>query len=87
MQIDALNRRARERYGAFVTAMDAVLHALDETNSLISRVQRKPAGPGWTVATREELRGIRRGALEELERLRRKTKKYEAELISRDWRL
>ena len=87
MQIDALNRRARERYGMFVAAMDMVRHVLDEANTLINRAQRKPAGPGWTVATKEELRGMRRGAFEELERLRRKTKKYEAELISRDWRL
>jgi hypothetical protein len=87
MQIEALNRRARERYGTFVGAMDMVLHALDETNALINRIQRKPAGPGWTVATKEELRGMRRAAFEELERLRRKSKKYEAELISREWRL
>ena len=87
MQVEALNRRARERYSSFVTAMDAVLHALDETNLVINKVRRKPAGPGWTVATKEELRGMRRAAFEELERLRRKTKKYEAELISQDWRL
>jgi hypothetical protein len=87
VQIDALNRRARERYGTFIAAMDMVRHALDEANTLINRAQRKPVGPGWMVATKEELRGMRRGAFEELERLRRKTKKYEAELISRDWRL
>jgi hypothetical protein len=87
MQIETMNRRARERYGTFVAAMDMVLHALDETNVVINKVRRRPTGPGWTVATKDELRGMRRGAFEELERLRRKTKKYEAELISRDWRL
>ena len=30
---------------------------------------------------------MRREAMEELERLRKKAKRYEAELISRDWRL
>ena len=87
MQIEPVNRRARARYGTFVAAMDMVVHALDETNKVIDRVQKKPAGPGWTVATKAELRGMRRTAFEELERLRRKAKKYEAELQSREWRL
>jgi hypothetical protein len=87
MQIPAVNRRARERYTTFVTAMDMVMHALDETNKVIGRVGKKSSGPGWTVATKAELRGMRRGAFEELERLRSKTKKYEADLLSREWRL
>lgn len=87
MQIEAVNRRARERYATFVTAMDLVLHALEETHKVIGRVGKKPTGPGWTVATRAELRGMHRTALEELGRLRTKTKKYEAELVSREWRL
>jgi adenylosuccinate synthase len=87
MQIEAVNRRARERYATFVTAMEMVMHALEETNTLIAKVGKKPGGFGWTVATKAELRGIRRGAFEELERLRTKTKKYEADLKSRDWRL
>ena len=33
------------------------------------------------------MQGLRRTAIEELERLRKKSKRYEAELISRDWRL
>ena len=87
MQIEKVTKRARERYGSFVTAMDMVMHALEEANKLVGKVG-KPAGrQGWTVATRAELRGMRRAAFEELERLRSKTKKYEAELISRDWRL
>ena len=87
MQIEAVNRRARERYGTFVTAMDMVMHALDETNSVINKVQKKTGVVGWRVATKAELRAMRRNASEELERLRRKTKKYEAELVSRNWRL
>jgi hypothetical protein len=87
MQIEPINRRARERYGTFVAAMDMVMHALEETISVINKVANKPAGPGWRVATKAELRAMRRGAVEELERLRAKSKKYEAELVSRTWRL
>ena len=39
------------------------------------------------MPTREELQGLKRTATEELERLRAKSKKYEAELVSREWRL
>jgi hypothetical protein len=85
MQIEAVNRRARERYATFVTAMGMVMHALDETNSVINKVGKQPGG--WRVATKAELRALRRGAHEELERLRAKSKKYEAELVSRNWRL
>lgn len=87
MQIGAINRRARQRYAAFVGAMDMVRQTLDEVNKLVAKVEKRPHSTSWTVATREELQGLRRTAIEELERLRKKSKRYEAELISRDWRL
>ncbi|MEU0466704.1 hypothetical protein ABZ215_22105 [Amycolatopsis sp. NPDC006131] len=87
MQIDAINRRARERYGSFVVAMDLVLEALEDLTGLIEKVDDKHAGSGWTVATQDELKGYRTQATDELERLRTAAKKYETELVSRDWRV
>jgi len=87
MQIGAVNRRARQRYASFVTAMEMVRTALDEVNVLVLKVEKRPHSTGWTVSTRSELQAMRRNAIEELERLRKKTKRYEAELISREWRL
>jgi hypothetical protein len=87
MQIEAVNRRARERYGVFVTAMDMVLETLEGLDELIGRVDDKHAGSGWTVATQDELKGYRMQAVDELERLRTAAKKYETELVSRDWRI
>lgn len=87
MQIESINRKARERYASFVSAMDMVREALDNLTPVIGKVRERKGGSGWTVPTREELAGLKRTVLEELERLRAKTKKYEAELVSREWRL
>jgi carbamoylphosphate synthase large subunit len=87
MQNETANRKARERYASFVSAMDMVREALDNLTPLIAKVRERSGGSGWTVPTREELAGLRRTVVEELERLRAKTKKYEAELVSREWRL
>jgi hypothetical protein len=87
MQIEAMNRRARERYSTFVTSMDLVLQALEGLNQLIDKVDDKHTGSGWTVATQDELKGYRMQALDELQRLRVAAKKYETELVSREWRI
>jgi hypothetical protein len=67
--------------------MDMVREALDNLTPVIAKVRKPSGGSGWTVPTREELAGLKRTATEELERLRSKSKKYEAELVSREWRL
>ncbi|MDQ0380287.1 hypothetical protein [Amycolatopsis thermophila] len=87
MQIEAINRRARDRYGNFVTAMDLVLEALEGLTGLIEKVDDKHEGTGWAVATQDELKGYRSQAVDELERLRAVAKKYETELVSREWRV
>lgn len=87
MQVAAVNRRAQQRYQQFVSSMDLVLQALESLDSLISEVDPNQASGGWTVPTPDELRGYRQKAVDELERLREIAKKYEAELVSRDWRL
>lgn len=87
MQIDAINRRARDRYGVFVSAMDMVLEALEGLDALIEKVDDSHDGPGWTVATQDELKGYRMQATDALVRLRAAAKKYETELVSREWRV
>ena len=87
MRSDVINHRARSRYGQFVSAMDMVLEALETVDPLIKRVDDKHAPNGFTLATTDELLGQRRATFDALETLRRRAKKYEAELVSRDWRL
>lgn len=87
MQIQAINRRAMDKYRQFVSAMDMVLESFDSLDSVIAEVDPKNSAGGWTVATQKELQGYRARAFDELERLRTIAKKYEAELISREWRV
>lgn len=87
MQLGAINRRAQQKYATFVGAMDMVMEALENLKPLIDTVDDAAEGSGWTVVSQDELTGYRQRAADELDRLRAIAKKYEAELISREWRL
>ncbi|PXY28227.1 hypothetical protein [Prauserella muralis] len=87
MQIPALNRRAQQNYATFVAAMDLVAQQFDEIDTLIDALDEDAMPGGFTVATPDELRGFRAKAFDELDRMRAVARKYEGELISRDWRL
>ena len=86
MQVAAINRRAQARYAEFVTAMDLLAGLFDELDKLINKVDDKKSSGGFTRATQDELKAYRLKAFSELDRLRTHAKKYEAELVSRDWR-
>jgi hypothetical protein len=86
MQVAAINRRAQGRYSEFVTAMDLLAGLFDELDKLINKVDDGKVAGGFTLATKDELKGYRRTAFESLDRLRTHAKRYEAELVSRDWR-
>ncbi|ASR37962.1 hypothetical protein BAY61_26445 [Prauserella marina] len=87
MQISVLNRRAQQNYASFVAAMDQVAELFDEVDKLIDALDEKTAPGGFTVATPEELQALKGKAFDELDRMRVVARKYEGELISRDWRL
>lgn len=87
MQIGAVNRRAQQKYANFVAAMDMVMESLQTLKPLIDEVDDADNGGGWSVVTQDELAAYRQKAADELDRLRAIAKKYEAELVSRDWRL
>jgi hypothetical protein len=86
MQVAAINKRAREKYATFVTAVDTLGGLFDELDKVIDKVDDDAAPGGFTIATRDDLKGYRRRAFEELDRLRTNAKKHEADLVSRDWR-
>lgn len=88
MQIQAVNARALRKYGELVSAMDLVAEALESARRLIASMKGKPVASGsWTVPTRDELVAMHTRGVEQLDRLRTAAKKYEAELISREWRV
>lgn len=82
----ALNRRAQQNYASFVNALNLVAEQFDEVDKLINSFDGGDMPGGFTVSTPEELRAFRRKAFDELDRMRATARKYEGELISRDWR-
>jgi hypothetical protein len=88
VQIETLNKRAQERYNSFVTALNMATDQINEVGKLIERMRKTKTAPGsWRVATPEQLRKLMKDSLLALEELKAHAKKYEAELVSRDWRV
>jgi hypothetical protein len=85
MVVQALNNRAKDRYTSFLTSISVVEGQFAELDRAISRVKSK--GHKWQVATQQELRAMRRTAFDHLQELRVTAKKYESELLSREWRV
>ena len=75
---------AQERYINLVSAMDDVQESLDELNSLIKRFD--PPRVNWRVKDKRELQALRRKAQDRLDDMRETAKKYEADMIAKEWR-
>ncbi len=90
-----LNRRALRKYAEFWTALQAVGAALEQADKLAAKIQdnqpaKASAGAGgrrsWSVATPEEMRAAAKKAHASLRVIATSAKRWEADLISRDWR-
>lgn len=84
MVIQAVNQRAKERYLSFLAAMAMVEDRFSDLDRLIRQVPVK--GNQWRAA-RVELTGMRQTAYDRLMVLREIAKRYESELLSREWRV
>lgn len=82
---DYRTKKALERYGHFVGAMDTLEEGLIEAGKLIQRVDDSKAGAGFTLPTKDELTALLKKVYERVERLRSKAKRHEADLVSREW--
>ena len=84
-----LNRRALRRYGEFWKALQAVGDALAEAERVATKATDGPARSGrshWSTATPQEMKAAAKKADQSLHIISTAAKKWEAELISRDWR-
>lgn len=94
-----VNRRALRRYGEFWRALvlvgnaladaeRAAAKALDNTGATGGRVVRATAGERahWSTATPEELRAAAKKPGQSLQIMSTAARKWEAELVSREWR-
>jgi hypothetical protein len=78
----------RSKYSVFRNAINAVLEALEEAGKVIDRMDDNLAPPdGWSLPSSEEVRAIHTRALHALDVLNQSAKKWEAELLSRGWRV
>jgi hypothetical protein len=87
-----VNRRALRRYGEFWRALNQLGNALAEAEQLAAKAaDAQPAGRDrttahWSAPTPEELRAAAKKAGRALHTMSAAAKKWEAELVSREWR-
>ena len=89
VNIAPVNRRALRKYGEFWRALQLVGNAVAEAEKLAARAGQAEPGGGvgnWAVPTADELRRAVKKAGQSLHVMSRSAKKWEAELISREWR-
>ena len=93
VNVKPVNRRALRKYGEFWRALELVSAALTEAEKTANKAQdgkRGKAGAGqtahWSAATPEELKAAAKKAGRSLHVISTSAKKWEAELISREWR-
>lgn len=83
-----VNRRALRQYGVFWRAVQAVDQAIGDAEKLGSEAEdiAKEQGQPRTVPSAEELRAAAKKAGRAIEIMAKTSKKWEAELVSREWR-
>jgi hypothetical protein len=89
VNIAPINRRALRKYGQFWRSLQLVGHAVAEAEKLAVKAgQSEPArgSQNWAVPTADELRRASKKAGQSLHVMANSAKKWEAELISREWR-
>ena len=90
-----LNRRALRKYAEFWTALHLVGAALDQAEKQAARIaDNQPARASnsaggrrsWSAATPEEMRAAAKKAHASLRVIGTAAKRWEADLLSRDWK-
>jgi hypothetical protein len=87
-----VNRRALRKYAEFWAALHAVGTALEQAEKFAQKAadaQPAKATAGralWNVASPDEMRAAAKKAYRSLRVISTSAKKWEADLISRDWR-
>ena len=88
MQIQALNKRAMNKYQELHNALEVVKIALETAAKLHDKIKNPPDGdPGWRVPTKEQVGAVHTKAVEQLNVLHTSTVKWEKELVSKGWRV
>ena len=91
VNVKPVNRRALRKYGEFWRALQMVGNALAEAEKTAAKADSgsKRRGGGrahWSTPTPEEMKASAKKAGRALEIMSKSAKRWEAELISREWR-
>ncbi len=89
VNVKPVNRRALRRYGEFWRALQMVGAALAEAEKTAAKAEpagRKGQRVHWSTATPEEMKASAKKAGRSLEIMSKAAKRWEAELVSREWR-
>ena len=85
--IRPLNRRAMRRYAEFWKALQAVGEAIADAEKVAGKAtDAKGTAARWSAATPEEMKAAAKKAGQSLHIISAAAKRWEAELISREWR-
>lgn len=88
MQVQALNKRAMNKYQELHNALELVRIALEEAAKLHNKIKAPDGGEfEWRVPDKEEVEAAHYKAVEQLNVLHTSAVKWEKELVSRGWRV
>jgi hypothetical protein len=90
VNVKPVNRRALRKYGEFWRALQMVGNALAEAEKTAAKADTGGKTKGqtahWSTATPDELKAAAKKAGRALHVMSASAKKWEAELVSREWR-
>jgi hypothetical protein len=91
VNVKPVNRRALRRYGEFWRALQLVGAAIAEAEKLAAKADTGTTKRGgtwahWATPTPEEMKSAAKKSGRALEVMSKAAKRWEAELISREWR-
>ena len=89
VNVKPVNRRALRRYGEFWRALQMVGAALADAEKAAAKAEaggRKGQRVHWSTSTPEEMKAAAKKAGRSLEIMAKSAKRWEAELVSREWR-
>jgi hypothetical protein len=90
VNVKPVNRRALRKYGEFWRALQLVSAALAEAEKTAAKADTGKPGKGqtahWSAATPDEMKRAAKRAGRSLQIMSGAARKWEAELISREWR-
>jgi hypothetical protein len=82
-----INRRSQRKYEEFQSALSQAWIVLEEIRRVIGKLDPNRMPTGYRAWSFEELLGLQSRAEKSLDTLEKKSQRYKADLISKEWRL